>query len=160
MIGMRAWLEVLGREAFPSVKSRTPKGEVAAAFTGILKILSGKGRRGRKSWAGWHYESTLGNGRLARGLGELSTQYAVLSTQWRWRISNGLAPGRSRLLQEFLQVFPVDQDYVIFFEELFEFGAGHYIVVALAPGGSVVEVIDGDGLEFGVVVGQVDDDFG
>ena len=44
--------------------------------------------------------------------------------------------------------------------ELLEFGAGDHVIVALAPGGAVVGMIDRDRLHFGVVVREVDDDFG
>ncbi len=64
------------------------------------------------------------------------------------------------LVQEFFQISPSDQDDVIFFQEFLEFWAGNDVVVALAPGGAVVGMIDGDGLQFGVVVTEVDDEFG
>ena len=38
------------------------------------------------------------------------------------------------LLYEFLQILPVDEDDVVFFQRLFEFWAGDHVVIALAPG--------------------------
>ena len=51
----------------------------------------------------------------------------------------------------------MDQHDVVVFQCLFEFGAGNDVVVALPPGGSVVGMIDGDGLHLGVVVSEVND---
>ena len=47
-----------------------------------------------------------------------------------------------------------------FLPAVFELGAGNDVVVALAPSRAVVGMVDGDGLEFGVIVGEVDDEFG
>lgn len=54
---MRAWLLVLADNIFPSLVA-SAAGEVAAAYTGISEILSGKGREGRKRRGGRRYEST------------------------------------------------------------------------------------------------------
>ncbi len=45
-------------------------------------------------------------------------------------------------------------------QRFLEFRAGHYVVVALAPGCAVVRMIHGNGLEFGIIVRKVNDEFG
>ena len=54
----------------------------------------------------------------------------------------------------------MDQDDMVVFQSLLEFGAGDDLVIALPPGGAVVGVIDHYGLQFGVVVAQVNYEFG
>ena len=164
--------ERLADKSLPSLLADA-EGEVAAAFKGILKILMGKCEGGNEKRGGKALPKYLRKAVLRAELAE-SVYRAAL---WRAPRSSAAVPAAglraSRphtaeprryavhgLLQELLQVSPVDQDYVIVFQELLEFGAGDDVVVALAPGGSVVGVIDRDGLQFGVVVAEVNDDFG
>jgi hypothetical protein len=51
-----------------------------------------------------------------------------------WLLARVLARKGARLLYEFLQILPVDEDYVVFFQRLFEFWARDDVVITLAPG--------------------------
>src|ERR1035437_2121845 len=62
---MRAGFGALSDKSLPSLLADA-EGEVAAAFKGILKILTGNLAGWRKSWRDWHYQSTLRKRRLAR----------------------------------------------------------------------------------------------
>ena len=53
-----------------------------------------------------------------------------------------------KLIHELLEVLPLDEDDMIFLDGLLEFRAGDKIIVALAPGGTEIRVIDGHGLKF------------
>ena len=60
------------------------------------------------------------------------------------------------LIQKLLQILPVNEDDMVVLDGLLELGAGDDVVVALPPGGSVVGMIDGDGLKLGIIVAEVD----
>ena len=60
------------------------------------------------------------------------------------------------LIYKFLQVFPFDENHVVVFESFPECGANDEIVVALTPGRAIVGMVDGNGLQLGVVVSEVD----
>src|SRR5260370_18688155 len=66
----------------------------------------------------------------------------------------------AKLIQKLLQILPLDEDNVIFFQGLLEFGAGDKIIVALPPGRTEVRGIQSYGLQFGIVIAEVNDHFG
>ena len=67
---------------------------------------------------------------------------------------------QSIVLRRVGNLAPGDELDVLFAEELAEFGAGEEIEVALAPGGAPGFAFAGCGTHFGVIVGQVNDEFG
>lgn len=88
---------------------------------------------------------------LARKAGACTAEGAEKSAATERRRPGGRGAGsRPHLLgeslQQVLQVFPMNQDYVIVLDGFLEFGTGDDVVIALAPSCSVVRVIDRDGL--------------
>src|SRR5450432_1006560 len=144
---MRAWLEALGK-SLPSLEITDPEGEVASAFKVSINF-NGERESGGKRRRGWHYQSTCGKRRWERGLaGDGGLQ------------ASGVGRQNHNSIQQFLYILPADEDDVIGLQSLLEFGAGDDVIVALAPGCAVVGMIRCYSLEFGVVVAEVDDDFG
>src|SRR5207249_10505128 len=83
------------------------------------------------------------------------------SLAWREASATSL-PGfcaSAKLIHKLLQILPLDEDDVIFFQGLFEFGTGDKIKVALTPRGAEVRVIQSYSLQFGIVMTEVDNHF-
>ena len=64
------------------------------------------------------------------------------------------------VLQTVGNLAPGDELDVLFLEELAELGAGEEIEVSLAPGGAPGFAFAGCGTQFGIIVGEVNDEFG
>src|SRR3974390_1311717 len=71
-----------------------------------------------------------------------------------------LSANGSVLVNQLLQVAPVDDGDVVVAQGLLQLRAGDRIEVALAPGGAERVVLPHDGARFGVVMSQVNDHVG
>src|ERR1700719_3954773 len=130
---MRAGFGALADKYLPSLIADA-EDEVAAAFKGIFKILMGNCAGLAEKLGGGRYQSTLKSDWRGFGKGKARLELHLLWLPSRcgrdapttaagtaalhlWRA----APIASRrLVQEVFQVLPVDQDYVIVLQRLFE----------------------------------------
>lgn len=65
---------------------------------------------------------------------------------------------RFRVGGGFVEIFPGDEDEVLVFKEFLEFLAFDEVEVVLTPLGAPVGVIEGRALDFGVVIGEMNDE--
>src|SRR6267378_466193 len=124
-------------------------------------VTDRKRRRARLSQEAEPGFSILCDGRVFAGVfAEIGERKSPRSKTAAGRIPSSRQAVSYMLLEKLLQVLPLDEDDVILPQNFLEIGAGHKVVVALAPSGAVIGVIHHDGLQLCIIMAEVNDHFG